>query len=126
MTHQVMVSAHAGRVPSSPWRATSGGVASGADYAEVDIRVTADGELIAAHDPVLPGGYPPAALTYRELRDRAGYDVPRVADVLAVIRGRARGHLDLKVTGAEDALVQLALDVRPGGAVPRRDRDLRY
>src|SRR6185437_3208230 len=44
--------------------------------------------------------------------------VPRVADVLAVIKGRATGHLDLKETGYEHRLVQLALDVLgPGGFV---------
>jgi glycerophosphoryl diester phosphodiesterase len=108
---QVMVSAHAGRgalVTRAGYQRT---VASGADYVEVDIRATADGEMVAAHDPVLPDGHPVAALTYRELIDRAGYDVPRAADVLTVIRGRARGHLDLKVTGAQDALVRLALDI---------------
>lgn len=108
---QVMVSAHAGRGAGVSLGGYERAVASGADYAEVDIRLTADGELVAAHDRDLPGGQPVAALAYRELRDRAGYEVPRVADVLAVIRGRARGHLDLKVAGAEDALVRLALDV---------------
>jgi glycerophosphoryl diester phosphodiesterase len=48
---------------------------------------------------------------YEQLCDLAGYEVPKVADVLAMIRGRAKGHLDLKEAGGEHQLVQLALDV---------------
>ena len=48
---------------------------------------------------------------YAQLCDLAGYRVPTVADVLATITGHAKGHLDLKDTGGEDAVVRLALDV---------------
>jgi glycerophosphoryl diester phosphodiesterase len=37
--------------------------------------------------------------------------VPTVADVLATIKGHAKGHLDLKDAGREDEVVRLALDV---------------
>jgi glycerophosphoryl diester phosphodiesterase len=41
----------------------------------------------------------------------AGYEVPRVADVMALIAGKAIGHLDIKDTGGEERVVELALDL---------------
>jgi len=100
-----MVSAHAGQ--DDP----AGALAACPDFVELDIRRTADGELVAVHDPEAPGGQPVAALSYARLCALAGGPVPRVRDVLALIRGRARGHLDLKVAGGEDEVVRLALDI---------------
>ena len=109
----VLISAHAGhgagREPrtAAAYRAAAGG----ADYVELDIRRTADGTLVAFHDERTRSGHPLAGLTYPELRARAGYPVPTVADVLAALSGRARGHLDLKEAGGEEDLVRLALDI---------------
>jgi glycerophosphoryl diester phosphodiesterase len=100
-----LVSAHAGQL--DPARS----LAAGPDYVELDIRRTADGELVAVHDADTPDGHLVAALPYARLCDLAGAEVPRVRDILALIRGRARGHLDLKVTGGEEELVRLALDI---------------
>jgi glycerophosphoryl diester phosphodiesterase len=82
-----------------------------ADYVEFDIRRTADGALVAFHDPQARPGQLVSQVGYVQLCDLAGYDVPKVADVLALIKGRAKGHLDLKETGGEDRLVRLALDI---------------
>ena len=131
---QVRVSAHAGHSAGARIRTIEAyreAVATGADYVELDIRRTADGELVAFHDPESTGhdaestghdpvstgheprspGQPLSALRYEQLCDLEGCEVPKVADVLAVIKGRAKGHLDLKETGGEHRLVQLALDV---------------
>jgi glycerophosphoryl diester phosphodiesterase len=86
-------------------------VATNADYVEFDIRKTADGELVAFHDPATSPGQPLSAVGYAQLCDLAGYEVPTAADVLAVIKGHAKGHLDLKETGYEHRLVELALGV---------------
>jgi glycerophosphoryl diester phosphodiesterase len=86
-------------------------VAAKADYIELDIRVTADAQLVTFHDPATSQGHPLSTLEYARLCDLVGYEVPKVADVLAVIKGRAKGHLDLKETGDEHRLVRLALDV---------------
>jgi glycerophosphoryl diester phosphodiesterase len=83
---------------------------AGADYVEFDVRRTADGELVAVHDPDV-GGHEVASLTYRRLCDLIGVEVPRAAEILTLIKGRAKGLLDLKVTGGEDSLVRLALDI---------------
>lgn len=82
-----------------------------ADYVELDVRRTADAELVAFHDSRTRQGRVLAQLGYAQLCDLAGYEVPKVADVLAAIKGRARAHLDLKETGDEEQLVRLALDV---------------
>jgi glycerophosphoryl diester phosphodiesterase len=106
----VQISAHASDRAATP-ETYRNAVATGADYVELDIRRTADGELVAFHDARTAQGDPLAAIGYSRLCDLAGYQVPTVADVLATITGRARGHLDLKDTGGEDEVVRLALDV---------------
>jgi glycerophosphoryl diester phosphodiesterase len=107
---RALVSAHASdRAPTLETYRDA--VATGADYVELDIRRTADGELVSFHDASTSGGEPLAAVGYARLCDLAGYQVPTVADVLATMKGRARGHLDLKDTGGEDEVVRLALDV---------------
>ncbi|WP_344987526.1 hypothetical protein [Streptomyces violaceus] len=53
---------------------------------------TADGVLVVYHDPrVGPTGPPLSRLTHTELSERAGYDVPVVDEVMALIAGAARG-----------------------------------
>jgi glycerophosphoryl diester phosphodiesterase len=110
----VRISAHAdhsARAKNRTIEAYREAVATNADYVEFDIRQTADGELVAFHDPATSQGHPLSAVGYAQLCDLAGYEVPKVADVLAVIKGHAKGHLDLKETGYERQLVQLTLDV---------------
>jgi glycerophosphoryl diester phosphodiesterase len=91
---------------------------TGAEYVEYDIRRTADGELAAFHDARTSQGDPLAAISYSRLCELAGYPVPRVAEVMAAIAGKAAGHLDLKDTGGEDKVVEMALDILgPGNFV---------
>jgi glycerophosphoryl diester phosphodiesterase len=91
---------------------------TGAEYVEFDIRRTADGELAAFHDARTSQGDPLAAISYSRLCELAGYPVPRVAEVMAAIAGKATGHLDLKDTGGEDRAVEMALDILgPGNFV---------
>jgi glycerophosphoryl diester phosphodiesterase len=109
----VQVSAHAGHPPqaaSFTLDACRAAVESGADYVEVDIRRTADDELVAFHDAAV-NGHPVAALDHAGLCDQAGYPVPKVTDALEVLSGKTRGHLDLKEAGYEDRVARLALDV---------------
>jgi len=106
----VQISAHAShQTPAIETFAAA--VATGADYVELDIRRTADGALVSFHDPRAATGEPLAEVSYQRLCDLAGYQVPLVADVLATIAGRAKGHLDLKDAGREHEVVRLALDV---------------
>jgi glycerophosphoryl diester phosphodiesterase len=91
---------------------------TGAEYVEFDIRRTADGELAAFHDRCTRHGEALAAISYRRLCELAGYPVPRVADVMQLIARKATGHLDLKDTGGEETVVEMALDILgPGNFV---------
>jgi glycerophosphoryl diester phosphodiesterase len=94
-------------------------VVTDADYVELDIRRTRDGVLVVHHGARV-GRWGPRLrdLTYGRLCELALHRVPRVPDVLALIAGRAVGHLDLKEAGYEDEVIALAMEVLgPGGFV---------
>ena len=85
---------------------------SSAEYAEFDIRKTADNVLVVYHDGHAGRGGPLLAeLGYQELCDRLGYVVPRVDEVMALLAGRLIGHLDLKEIGYEERVVELASSI---------------
>ena len=94
-------------------------LASSAEYAEFDIRKTADNVLVVYHDGHAGRGGPRLAeLGYSELCDRLGYVVPQMDQVMALLAGRLIGHLDLKETGYEESVVALASSVLgPGNFV---------
>lgn len=74
---------------------------------EFDVRRLADGSLVAFHDETAAGRRT-AGMTREELSEAAGYDVPRVEDVLAALRGRTHAHIDLKEAGCEEQVVAQA------------------
>ena len=84
--------------------------ATGAEYAELDIRRTRDQILVVRHDARCGRSGPRVAdLGYAALCDRLGYEVPRVSEVMALLAGRSIGHLDLKEAGYEEEVIKLAL-----------------
>jgi len=109
----VKISAHGqhGRAEDLSIIAYQRALETGADYIEFDIRRTEDGELVAFHDRHTSQGHPLAAISYQRLCDLAGYEVPKVAEIMKLIKGRAKGHLDLKDVGGEEEVVQLALEI---------------
>ena len=91
-----MISAHSGgaeRARPGSLAAYRAVASSGAEYAEFDVRPAGDGTLVAQHSADGPDGEP--ALAARE-----------VMEVLAA--GGVRGHVDLKGTGFEREVVELA------------------
>jgi glycerophosphoryl diester phosphodiesterase len=111
-----LISAHragAEDAPLASWEAYLASARTAADYVEVDVRRTADGELVAHHDPCPEGGprRPPVrALSYSRLCELAGRRVPRVPEVLDLLAGRVRVQLDLKEIGYERRVIDLAHD----------------
>ena len=121
------ISAHRGGhedARAETYAAYDSALAAGADYLELDARKTGDGTLIASHRARLrrgwPGwgrpdgrwpdwGQPVSSLSYRQLCQLAGYEVPRLAQVLPRLAGRARLHLDVKDPGAATEAAGLAL-----------------
>jgi len=109
-----LISAHRGggeHAPEATYEAFEHSVTTGAEYVEFDIRRTRDGALVVYHDARAGAGSPVARLEYAELCDLAGYRVPLVADVMQLLAGRAAGHLDLKETGYEDEVIDLAVAI---------------
>jgi len=109
----VQISAHQGgseRARPQTYEAYQDALVSGAEYAEFDIRRTADDVLVIYHDAAAGRAGPRLGdVGYQELCDRAGYPVPRAEDVMQLLGGRLAGHLDLKETGYEERVISLAL-----------------
>ncbi len=109
----IQISAHKGGsegVAPETYEAYKAALGSGAEYAEFDIRKTADDVLVVRHDRSAGRDGPLIAdLDYQELCDRAGYAVPKAGDVMELLGGRLAGHLDLKETGYEERVISLAL-----------------
>jgi len=112
-----LISAHRGGSETAPpgtSAAYRGALAAGADYLEFDVRITADGELVAFHDARLRPGPPVAAASYAELCRAAGYEVPTTSGILELLAGqpgtrRGGAHIDLKDPAAGPQVVAQAL-----------------
>lgn len=117
----VAISAHRGGPGAggghSTWATYEAAVTSGAEYAEFDIRRTQDGVYIAHHDAHLPTpdarrhprGPAIADLTYAEVREFLGFEVPRIDELMKFLGGKLKGHLDVKEPGYEAEIVDMAL-----------------
>jgi glycerophosphoryl diester phosphodiesterase len=112
------ISAHRGGGESAPTGTSEAyrtAPATGAEYVELDIRRTADAQLVVYHDAAADGGQVLADISYARLCELAGHAVPLAADVMRLIAGKAIGHLDLKETGGEDVIVEQALEILGSG-----------
>jgi glycerophosphoryl diester phosphodiesterase len=113
--HTVTVTAHRGAsrdAPENTLAAVRKAIEHGADYAEIDIHLTADGVPVVLHDEDLQrlAGVPkrPSELTLAELQRIdigsrfspafAGETVPTLAAVIDLARGRIRLNIELKST----------------------------
>jgi len=79
--------------PSGTYEAYRSALAAGAEYVEFDVRRTLDGTLVAFHRARLgwarPGwGRAVAAVSYARLCDLAGYEVPRMAELMQLLAGQ--------------------------------------
>jgi glycerophosphoryl diester phosphodiesterase len=85
---------------------------AGADGLELDVHVTRDGRLVVHHDDSI-GGAVIAAMTVEAARQQAkavGFELPELADVVELARGRVRLDVELKAPGCEKAAVRLFAD----------------
>jgi glycerophosphoryl diester phosphodiesterase len=125
MSPLAAISAHRGGgedAGAGTYEAYANALEAGAEYVEFDIRRTADGELAVYHDAHAgPHAGEHAALgqiSYTRLCALAGYEVPRVTEIMRLIAGSASGHLDLKETGGEHTIIEQALAILgPGNFV---------
>jgi glycerophosphoryl diester phosphodiesterase len=127
----VQVTAHRGHSRAAPENTLSAirkAIESGADYAEVDVQLTADGVVVLLHDSDLKrvAADPRRVedITFDELRkldvgswfDRAfaGERVPTLAEAIDQCRGRIKMNIELKFSGPGRQLAR---------AVPRLVRE---
>jgi glycerophosphoryl diester phosphodiesterase len=86
---------------------------AGAQGIELDVHATRDGVVVVHHDPAVPptpGGpaRPINHLRFDELpRDAHGDGVPSLAEVLALVNGRATLYVEIKAPGIEELVVRL-------------------
>jgi glycerophosphoryl diester phosphodiesterase len=107
-----------GHRPENTLAALAGALEVGAALVELDVQLTADGHVIVIHDPTLDrtttGRGDVRRLTLAEVRGvSAGYPdrfgnayrgerVPRFAEALALLRGRARVLVEIKTESVTD------------------------
>ena len=79
-----------------------------ADYVEIDVRMSSDGELVVIHDPTLErttnGSGQVKDHTLRELLELdagKGEKIPRLAQVLELVRGSSGLVVEIKEPGTE-------------------------
>lgn len=110
-----LVSAHRGgaaedRSAQNTLAAFEAAIALGCDYVEFDVRLTADGRPVIFHDDEIEDDSVVRSIA-RHRHDQ--FSESRLVDldaVLALIRGRIRAHVDLKVRGDEVVLVKQIVD----------------
>lgn len=93
--------AHDPETPENTLAAFAAAGPLGADGIELDVRRTADGQLIVFHDYAI-GRDPIDSLSHAAVAERAGYPVPTLGDVLDWARGAG---LTLDVELKEDGYV---------------------
>ncbi len=118
----VRVTAHRGHALAAPENTLSAfrkAIASGADYAEMDVQQTADGVVVLLHDRDLKrvAGVSRRLdeLTYDEVRELdvgswfapafSGERVPTLAEAIDLCRGRIRLNIEMKFFGPDRRLV---------------------
>jgi glycerophosphoryl diester phosphodiesterase len=123
----IVVIAHRGAAASAPentMAAVEKALEQGADFVEIDVQETADGEVVVAHDSdFMKVAKVPTKVweaTWADLQEidigswfapeYAGERVPRLSDVLARAKGRGRVTIELKYYGHDRQLEQRVID----------------
>jgi glycerophosphoryl diester phosphodiesterase len=124
----VQVTAHRGHARAAPENTLSAmrkAIESGADYAEMDVQLTADGKVVLLHDRDLKRVAGDSRrldeLSFEEVRqldvgswfDPAFSDerVPTLAEVINLCRGKIRLNIELKFFGSDRRLAQEVADI---------------
>lgn len=103
----------AGHAPENTVAAIHAGIACGADLAEIDLRRTADGALVALHDATVnrttDGRGRISRLSLQEVKQLDagnGTGIPTLKEVLEAAAGRTGLMLELKVRGIAQQTVE--------------------
>jgi glycerophosphoryl diester phosphodiesterase len=124
----VLVTAHRGHARAAPENTLSAmrkAIESGADYAEMDVQLTADGVVVLLHDRDLKRVAGVARrldeLTHDEVRQLdvgswfdpafSGERVPTLVEVMHLCRGKIRLNIELKFFGPDRRLARKVADL---------------
>lgn len=119
----IVVVAHRGyahRAPENTLSAFRAAIEVGADFSELDVQETSDGEVVVLHDRDLMrmAGDPRriSDITFAEARkldlgrkagpEFAGERIPTLAEVIALARGKIRLQIELKYYGKDQGLAK--------------------
>ena len=110
MTHQPLHIAHRGmprQARENTLASFALALAAEADGIELDVHATSDGIVVVHHDPELATGAVIAFTTLAELREQApnGPQIPTLAEVYALVKGRAELFVEIKGAGIEGLVV---------------------
>ena len=103
-----------GQAPQNSLDAVRQAASLGCDAIEIDVRRTADGQLVVVHDARL-GGRPVGRLDHRQVQDRMRVgQAPLLADLLDQAAGRLLVDVELKEDGyVEEAMALIAQHLTP-------------
>lgn len=114
-----------GSAPENTLAAIRGAIESGADWVEIDVQETSDGDIVVIHDSDLKrvGGAPVvvAESTVRELKwtdigswfdlEFSDERVPTLREVLELCKDRIKVNIELKYYGSEKQLEQSVAEI---------------
>jgi glycerophosphoryl diester phosphodiesterase len=128
MNDRVEITAHRGssfRAPENSLAAIRLAIAEGADYVEIDVQETADGQIVLLHDRDLlrtagvnRGIWEIRADELADLDIGSWFDprfrderIPTLRQVIAEVRGKTRLNIELKFNGHDQRLSERVLEI---------------
>ncbi len=114
-----------GDFPENTLLAFAQALAAGANWLELDVQLSADGELVVIHDETLArttsgrgavGEMPLAQL--RQLDAGQGEKIPLLSEVLDLASGRACVNVELKGAGTAEPVARLLKQRKAAGLIP--------
>lgn len=125
---QFIITAHRGAsyaAPENTFAAIEKAIGLGADYVELDVRITKDGQIVLIHDRTLNrttnGRGELWDFTLEELRgldagswfggEFRGEPIPTLREVIELVKGRVRLNIEIKVSREEPEIVGKVVDI---------------
>lgn len=126
--HETKITAHRGasiEAPENTLAAFSKAIENMADYIELDVQLTADGEVVVMHDAsayrTTGVDQKISSMTLEEVKkldagsyfgeEFAGEQVPTLQEVMELVQGRAMLNIEIKSTSTSMSLVEKVIEI---------------